>query len=353
MNSEQLSRFKELLSVPSKTYLEDMMVTYLEGVLEGMEGVTFEKDEMKNLYATKGVLSEGEYYPMFIAHTDTVHQLVDQINVLESQSSLPPTFGKSFPSDEIHNILYALDGNNNPTGIGGDDKAGIFLCLELLRTLDKVKIGLFVSEETGCHGSAKCDVDFLKDVGYIVQYDAPGGHLITEVCSGVRLFEKGGEFINRILPVIEETMGNKMMLQSHPYTDVSQLKMKSDVSCINLSCGYYNMHTAREFISLQDVDNAFKTGVGIVEELGNNKFEYVYEKPNYNSYYPWYSDDEQEEYEEEDNDEFESDGIKIKEEGDGIVVENLFSGEQVFIFDEDCVDLYEFLRNRLMKKYAY
>jgi hypothetical protein len=352
MNSEQLIRFKELLSVPSKTYLEDMMVSYIETVLSDMDGVTFWKDEHKNLYATKGVLNEGEYYPMFIAHTDTVHDLVDEINVLEGQSSLPPTFGKTYPSDEIHDILYAVDQNNNPTGIGGDDKCGIFLCLELLRALDKVKIGLFVSEETGCHGSSKCDVDFLSDVGYIVQYDAPGGHLITEVCSGVRLFEKDGDFINRIQPVIEICMGDKMLLQSHPYTDVSQLKMKSDVSCINISCGYYHMHTPKEFISIQDVVNAFNAGLGIVNELGYDRSEYVYEKPNYGGFYPWNSDDEGED-EYQGNEEYESDGIKIREEGEGIVIENLFSGEEVFLFNEDCIDLYEYLRNRLMKKYAY
>jgi len=351
MTSEQLLRFKELLSVPTKTYSEDMMVSYLESVLNGMDGVTFWKDGMKNLYATKGLLGEDEFYPMFIAHTDTVHQLVDQINVLEGKSSLPPTFGKTFPSDEIHDILYALDNNNNPTGIGGDDKSGIFICLELLRTLDKVKIGLFVSEETGCHGSSKCDLDFLSDVGYVVQYDAPGGHLITEVCSGVRLFENDGEFINRVLPVIEESMGNKMMLQSHPYTDVSQLKMKSDISCINISCGYYNMHTPKEFISIQDVDKALKSGHAIVNELGYNKFKYEYVKPTYPKYSLW----EDTEFEDDNVDvfDFESENIKIKEDSDGIVIKSLITGEEIFLYNEDCFDLYEYLQNKLSDSFEY
>ncbi len=63
-----LNKFKELLSVPSKTYQEEDMVEYLCDELEGIEGVSFYRDEMMNIYATKGTLEEGEFYPMFIAH---------------------------------------------------------------------------------------------------------------------------------------------------------------------------------------------------------------------------------------------------------------------------------------------
>jgi len=38
-----------------------------------MPDVEYYTDDMNNVYATKGTLNEGEYYPMFIAHTDTVH----------------------------------------------------------------------------------------------------------------------------------------------------------------------------------------------------------------------------------------------------------------------------------------
>ena len=163
---------------------------------------------------------------MFIAHTDTVHQKVDKIIVKEENLIRPNTFGKQF-NNKMVPCLKAYTEDGKPTGIGGDDKCGIFICLELLKSLDKVKIGLFVSEETGCHGSSKCDENFLKDVGYITQYDALGNHLISEICSGVRLFERDGEFFTKTLKVIEESFGNEMLIQSHPYTDISQLKKKS------------------------------------------------------------------------------------------------------------------------------
>ncbi len=74
-----LEKFKELLSVPSKTYQEEDMVEFLCNELDTFPGVSYYRDEMMNIYITKGELSEGEYYPMFIAHTDTVHQKVDKI----------------------------------------------------------------------------------------------------------------------------------------------------------------------------------------------------------------------------------------------------------------------------------
>ena len=94
--NEQLNRLKEVLSVPTKTYKEDGMVEYICKVLEHIRGVTYYTDDMNNVYATKGDLPEGEFYPMFIAHTDTVHELVDEIVVEEEMLEKPHTFGRTF-----------------------------------------------------------------------------------------------------------------------------------------------------------------------------------------------------------------------------------------------------------------
>jgi putative aminopeptidase FrvX len=344
-----LSKFKELLSVPSKTYQEEDMVEYLCNELDTIPGVSYYRDDMMNIYATKGKLNEGEYYPMFIAHTDTVHQKVDKIIVKEENLIRPNTFGKSFSNDEVP-CLKAYTEDGSPTGIGGDDKCGIFICLELLKTLDKVKIGLFVSEETGCHGSSKCDENFLQDVGYITQYDAPGNHLITEICSGVRLFERDSEFFTKSLDAIETAFGNEMLVQSHPYTDISQLKKKIDVCCINMSCGYYNMHSNQEFVSIEDVENAITAGLNMVKELGFKKYKYGYKPIVYtqqtvmNSLVNFMD-------EEEDYPVHQLESIDVLEEKDGITISDIFDGNNLFINDDDLVYLYEILKERLISKY--
>jgi tripeptide aminopeptidase len=344
-----INKFKELLSVPSKTYQEEDMVEYLCNELDTIPGVSYYRDDMMNIYATKGKLNEGEYYPMFISHTDTVHQKVDKIIVKEENLIRPNTFGKSFSNDEV-SCLKAYTEDGNPTGIGGDDKCGIFICLELLKTLDKVKIGLFVSEETGCHGSSKCDENFLQDVGYITQYDAPGNHLISEICSGVRLFERDSEFFEKTLKVIESAFGNEMLVQSHPYTDISQLKKKIDVCCINMSCGYYNMHTNQEFVSIEDVENAITAGLNMVKELGLKKYKYEYKPIVYtpqtvmNSLLQFEDD-------EEDYPVHQLESIDVIEEKDGITISDIFDGNNLFINDDDLVYLYEILKERLISKY--
>jgi len=342
-----INKFKELLSVPSKTYQEEDMVEYICNELDSSEGVMYYRDEMMNVYATKGVLEEGEYYPMFIAHTDTVHSKIDKIVVKEEKLKRPNTFGKTF-DDALVDVLKAYDEEGNPTGIGGDDKCGIFICLELLKQLDKVKIGLFVSEETGCHGSSKCDESFLTDVGYITQYDAPGNHLISEICSGVRLFERDSEFFEKSILVIENAFGNEMLVQSHPYTDVSQLKKKIDVSCINMSCGYYNMHTKEEFISIDDVERAIEAGKNMVFILGLNKHQYEY-KPIVYTNKTIMNSLVEEDFDEDTIHQLET--IDVEENKDGITIFDPFDGNTMFINDDDLVYLYDIIKERLLKKY--
>ena len=146
MNEQRLNRFKKLLSVPSKSRNESQMVnficTQLDNMIDSGVNLDYYLDELSNIYVTKG---ESESYPCFISHTDTVHE-IDSINVVEGIKTKPNTFGKSF-GDEEFDVLYAVNDQGNPTGIGGDDKSGIFICLEILRNVQECKLAFFVSEE--------------------------------------------------------------------------------------------------------------------------------------------------------------------------------------------------------------
>jgi putative aminopeptidase FrvX len=351
MNSEQLNRFKSLLSIPSKTYMEEGMVEYIMDVLETMEGVKSFRDEYNNVYAVKGELNEGEFYPMFIAHTDTVHNIVPEIVVKEEQSTKPTTYGKTF-DNTVHDILKAYTPEGHPTGIGGDDKAGIFIALELLRVLPKVKIGLFVSEETGCHGSQKCDVDFLKDVGYAVQFDAPGDHLITRICWGIKLYDDNGEFIKIAKSTFESWMDTVASEQTHPYTDVSQIKQKGDFSCINFSCGYYNMHSSQEFVVIKDVENAIFMAEDLVNKLGYKKYEYKYVPYKYDwKAYGYYGSVDDVEFEDLEDDYLEPGtevgGNILTFDAIGLTIKDKFSDEVLFFEGDEIYELYQVLKEHL------
>jgi hypothetical protein len=139
---------------------------------------------------------------------------------------------------ELKPSLKAFNDIDMPTGIGGDDKCGVFACLTLLKELPNLKAAFFVSEETGCHGSRMADSKFFKNVGYGIQFDAPENWMITEKCFGQVLFDRETEFFEKIDKVLTEGMDNdRMQYMVHPYTDVYALRGKFDFSCINFSIG--------------------------------------------------------------------------------------------------------------------
>jgi di/tripeptidase len=122
---------KEVLSVPTKTYKEGLMVEFLEKWLTD-NNFEYYLDDMDNIYVTKQT-DEVEFFPCVVAHTDTVHN-IDTINVMEE--TLPNEQGVLKPA------LKAYNDSGKPTGIGGDDKCGVFACLELLKELPNLKVNL-------------------------------------------------------------------------------------------------------------------------------------------------------------------------------------------------------------------
>ena len=252
---------KEVLSVPTKTYRETMMINFLVNYLHEKK-YEYYLDGMNNVYITKQT-DDVEYFPCVVAHTDTVHN-IDTINIVEEQ--LPNEQG------DIKLALKAYNDDNNPTGIGGDDKCGVFACLTLLDQLPNLKVALFVSEETGCHGSLNADDGFFENVGYVIEFDAPGNSMVTEYCWGVQLFDRDGDFFNVCNEVLTEGFNSRNDYQSHPYTDVMALKRKYNFSCINFAIGYYNYHTKHEYVVVEDVFNGIKTGKNMIEKLGNKLY---------------------------------------------------------------------------------
>jgi di/tripeptidase len=259
---------KNVLSVPTVTYKEDKMIEFLDNWLTKND-FSFFIDEHKNIYVTKQTDEDIKYFPCVVAHTDTVHQ-INTINVREEH----------LPNDQgvLKLSLKGYDNENKPTGIGGDDKCGVFACLELLKELPNIKVAFFVSEETGCHGSKNANEEFFKNVGYVIQFDAPGNSMVSQYCMGLELFDPKSEFFVKCDKVLTETFNKKRRYESHPYTDVYMLKQIFDFSCINFAIGYYRYHTPNEYVVVEDVYNGIKTGKEMIEALGYEKYHYKKEK---------------------------------------------------------------------------
>jgi len=131
----KLALLKSILAVPTKYEQEDLLIRYLIDYCLNRYDLTI--DSYGNIYIQKGVSS---VYPCVTAHLDTVHE-IKPIKVVQE-----------------NDLLFGMDEDfTEYRGIGGDDKSGVFICLQLLETLKTIKIALFVSEELFCAGSKKCN----------------------------------------------------------------------------------------------------------------------------------------------------------------------------------------------------
>ena len=252
---------KEILSIPSYSGNERKLVNFICEFLEKNK-IPYKVDELFNIYCTKG---DADIYPCVVAHTDTVHNN----NHIDVRTEL-----KKNCRNVLKEAYKGYDAKGKPTGIGGDDKAGVFACLTLLLELPALKAAFFVSEEIGCKGSKEADEAFFENVGYAIQFDAPFDYMVTEVSSGVPLFDRRSEFFNKANNVLIEYIIPEY--GSHPFTDVYALKKLFDFSCINLSIGYYDHHTADEYVILEDVENGIKIGREMIASLGYEKYKKRY-----------------------------------------------------------------------------
>lgn len=255
-----LDFLKDVLSLPSLYGEESIVKNYIMNYAIKW-GIKYDIDKKGNIYLTKGKLdSNEEYYPCVVSHIDTVHSshisLINEGKRLLIQESEDGILTATHPDTE------------QQTGIGGDDKCGVFVCLELFKKFDKLKGAFFVEEEIGMRGSKESDDIFFGDVGYAIQFDAPSSNWITEVCYGVKIFDNN--FKEIIKPILAEC--GYTNFSNDPFTDVNQLSIKYDFNCLNLGCGYHRQHTNQEYVVIQEVGQSLITGEHLIKKLGVKKY---------------------------------------------------------------------------------
>lgn len=221
---------EEILNIQSYTHKTDRMTNYIASKCVEMGCYVYEDNG--NLYVTKG---DAENYPCIVAHTDTVHDIIRGYKVIMDD-----------------NIAMAYDViNNKPTGIGGDDKVGIYIALQCLTDLPYCKAAFFRDEEIGCEGSYLADLDFFNDCRFVLQCDRKGNSDFINNIMGVELY--GKSFRKAISPILKKYGYRE---RDGGMTDVYQLKENGlGIAVANMSCGYYNPHTDGEIVNFEDVRN--------------------------------------------------------------------------------------------------
>jgi di/tripeptidase len=243
MNRERLI---EVLSVPTYFGKEDRMIRYISSVLDEKQ-LDYTVDQIGNIYVTKG---DPEMVPCFVSHTDTVHHVNERLEVYQNPE------GHLQGRDQI---------DHTPLGIGGDDKCGVYLCLEMLDRLDNVKVAFFVGEEFGMVGSKEADPEFFKSVKYAIQFDSPEGDTMSMTLMGKPLFDVKSQFGITVSPILKQR--GILKWERHPYTDVFQLMTKFGLPCLNLAAGYHKYHTVNEYVVIEEVENTLQLALELVEAL--------------------------------------------------------------------------------------
>ena len=183
----------------------------------------------------KGFLYAAGTLPvLLVAHLDTVHR------------TQPET------------ICYSADGTAmmSPQGIGGDDRAGVYMILRLIQRVH-CHVLFCEDEETGGHGARAFTKSGIKpDVNYIVELDRTGSNDAVFYQCRNRQFE---QHIN--------SFGFQTAFGS--FSDISILAPHLNLAAVNLSTGYYHAHQPGEYVRLDKVEEL----IGRVEKLLQTKTE--------------------------------------------------------------------------------
>lgn len=231
-------------------------------VSDNVADVIIRKDNNDgNVYITKG---KAESYPCVVAHLDQVQR----------------NHSADFIAVETEDIIFGYSpSNRRREGLGADDKNGIWVALRCLEEFDNIKVAFFVGEEVGCVGSGRADISWFKDCQFIIEPDRRGrGDLITSISGRIC----SSDFEDAI-PY--EQYGYKPT--SGMMTDVLELTDRGvGISCINLSCGYYDPHTDDESTVKEDLYNCLNLVRHIIA-VNDRVFPHTRTKETYASSSPY------------------------------------------------------------------
>jgi len=286
----------DLLNIESFSGNEKPVFDYVTPLLQSF-GFNVEYDNMGNLYAVRG---KSNNYPLLNAHMDSVEGYkkrtityyseatrkgcdkcvygykegsqhvcaitekdVEKWNAWQCKDYLDrsliddETEEKAEEPEEKFILKYDEKTkkltSNETRPMGGDDKCGIAVALDIAKsTKIPMKILFTVEEETGCNGAGyvlKNHSDWLKDVAYGVTIDRRDKNHICVTTGNER--NAGNYFIGELAKwaIIS---GIFPKFEKGSMSDNFYLK-NAVPNFINISAGYYNAHRNSEYIQVDEL----------------------------------------------------------------------------------------------------
>ncbi len=255
----------KVLSIQTVSNKDAEMNRYIKQYVSGALKLRYTVDTYGNIYVSKG----EKNFVGIVCHTDTVHEIVPEYELINHKDEVIYAFGRKTETG-----MYGM------VGCGGDDKVGVYICLQALKDLPDVKCVFYRNEEIGHLGSKNSDVNYLKDCSFIIECDRRNGEDFITNSGGIQIASE--QFETECKPIYTK----------HGYqpalgigTDVNTLTVLGvGVSCVNLSCGYYLPHTDSTFVLVRHVNDCYKLVVDMYNNLRYKKYKHQYIEPKQTYY---------------------------------------------------------------------
>lgn len=185
--------------------------------------------------------AKGTVPVLLVAHMDTVHK------------------------QQCKQIVDDNGRKSSPQGIGGDDRCGVFIIMNIVRELH-CSVLLCEDEESGTVGARKfTKTDYIDnlDVNYMIEFDRKGSEdAVFYSCDNK-------DFTNFVI----DATGFKFATGS--FSDISVLMPAAKLAGVNLSCGYYKPHTVDEYVVYSEMMNTVNAALALIGTECEKPFEYV------------------------------------------------------------------------------
>ena len=268
-----MTTLKEVLSIQSYSRESGAMEQYIIAQLEKIDNIKYWQDEYDNIFVIKG--NDKKIVPCFVSHTDTVHEIIPYYKVIEDDG-----------------VLFSINPKTyERVGVGGDDKVGIYICLNALQTFNHFRCVFFANEEIGCIGSNNCDMSFFDNCTVVLQADRKGNSDFIDFTNGLEIF--GDDFFDTIQTLLTKY---NYKVKEGIYTDVGTLKQRGlEVAAANISCGYYDAHSDNEYVVIEDVEKC-KDLMFDIASICTEKQVHLPVIETYTNNQPWYLDNSYNKY---------------------------------------------------------
>jgi di/tripeptidase len=192
------------------------------------------------------IYSPGSHSVLLVAHMDTFH---------EERRGMPTDINidKTDPDSPL-GVLWS------ETGVGGDDRCGVYIVMEIIKRLDCHVLYCEDEEKYGIGARKFCQSNISPDVQFIVEFDRQGNDDAVYYGCCNNDFVQFVDFYG-----FKERHGS--------FSDISIIAPHLGIAAVNLSSGFYNAHLESEYIRLDDLEPIIDRASPLIADV-SRRYEY-------------------------------------------------------------------------------